>query len=67
MFGIVIMHQIYKMKQNNHLMPRNVEAAREDLESARKAAVPPAPPAPPRESLSDSSPDFSDNDSDSTR
>ena len=74
MFGIVIMHQIYKMKQNNHLMPRNVEAAREDVEAAREdveaareAAREAAPPAKIIESLSDSSPDFSDNDSDSTR
>ena len=67
MFGIVIMHQIYKMKQNNHLMPRNVEAAREDVEAAREAAREAAPPAKIKESLSDSSPDFSDNDSDSTR
>ena len=62
MFGIFIMHQIYKMKQNNHLMPRNVEAAREDVEAAREAA----PPAKIKESLSDSSPDFSDHDADST-
>tara|TARA_Y100000748_G_scaffold298572_1_gene294044 strand:- start:722 stop:1834 length:1113 start_codon:yes stop_codon:yes gene_type:complete len=74
MFGIVIMHQIYKMKQNNHLMPRNVEAAREDVEAAREdveaareAAREAAPPAKIKKSLSDSSPDFSDNDSDSTR
>ena len=69
MFGIFIMHQIYKMKQNNHLMPRNVEAAREDVEAAREdveAAREAAPPAKIKESLSDSSPDFSDHDADST-
>ena len=61
MFGIFIMKQSYKMKENNHSMPRNVNEARIDLEAASTTST-----ISTTSTTSNSRPDFSDHDADST-